>query len=306
MDRRDFIKKGTFAAIATGSAITFGNFSNIFPKSLYSQTTYDLVAVKGGEPDVMFNKAISSLGGMKSFIKKGQKVVVKPNIGWDVNPERAANTNPKLVSIIIKHCFEAGAKEVYVFDHTCDNWTRCYSNSGIERAAKDAGAKVVSGASEGYYQDVKVDSGKNLSYAKVHELILDSDVFINVPVLKSHGGGRITASMKNLMGIVWDRGYWHQNNLHQCIADFATFKKPDLTIVDAYNVMMRNGPRGTSVNDLSLMKSLIISADMVAADSAAAKIFGINPDDVQYIKIADQMKAGTKDLTKLKINRIII
>ncbi len=306
MDRRDFIKKGTFAAIAAGSAITFGNFSNIFPKSLYSQTTYDLVAVKGGEPDVMFNKAISSLGGMKSFIKKGQKVVVKPNIGWDVNPERAANTNPKLVSIIIKHCFEAGAKEVYIFDHTCDNWTRCYSNSGIERAAKDAGAKVVSGASEGYYQDVKVDSGKNLSYAKVHELILDSDVFINVPVLKSHGGGRITASMKNLMGIVWDRGYWHQNNLHQCIADFATFKKPDLTIVDAYNVMMRNGPRGTSVNDLSLMKSLIISADMVAADSAAAKIFGINPDDVQYIKIADQMKAGTKDLTKLKINRIII
>ncbi len=306
MDRRDFIKKGTFAAFAAGATLSFGGISDIFANSLLSGSMYDLVAVKGGEPDIMFNKAISSLGGMKNFVKKGQKVVVKPNIGWDVNPERAANTNPKLISSIIKHCFDAGAKEVYVFDHTCDNWSRCYSNSGLEKASKDAGAKVVSGASEGYYQDVKINLGKNLTFAKVHELILNSDVFINVPVLKSHGGGRITAGMKNLMGIVWDRGYWHQNNLHQCIADFATYRKPDLTIVDAYNVMLRNGPRGTSVNDLSLMKSLIISTDIVAADSAAAKIFGINPDDVQYIKIADQMKTGIKDLTKLRINRIII
>ncbi len=306
MDRRDFIKKGTFAAFAAGATLSFGSLSDTFANSLFSSSMYDLVAVKGGEPDIMFNKAISSLGGMKNFVKKGQKVVVKPNIGWDVNPEKAANTNPKLISGIIKHCFDAGAKEVYVFDHTCDNWNRCYSNSGLEKVAKDAGAKVVSGASEGYYQDVKINLGKNLTFAKVHELILNSDVFINVPVLKSHGGGRITAGMKNLMGIVWDRGYWHQNNLHQCIADFATYRKPDLTIVDAYNVMLRNGPRGTSVNDLSLMKSLIISTDIVAADSAAAKIFGINPDDVQYIKIADQMKTGTKDLTKLRINRIII
>lgn len=106
------------------------------------------------------------------------------------------------------------------------------------------------------------------------------------------------------MGIVWDRGYWHRNDLHQCIADFATFKKPDLTIVDAYNVMMRNGPRGVSVNDLSPLKSLIISRDIVAADAAAAKIFGMEPDDVPYIKIADKMKVGTKDLSKLNIHRI--
>ena len=139
----------------------------------------------------------------------------------------------------------------------------------------------------------------------VHELILSSDVFINVPVLKEHGSAGLTICMKNLMGAVWDRGFWHRNNLHQCIAEFPSFRKPDLNIVDAYFVMKRNGPRGVSKEDLIEMKSQIISSDIVAADAAAAKLFGINPDNISYIKIADQMKIGIKDLSKLSIKRII-
>ncbi len=307
MDRREFIKKSVQAGIIASTAVpTLASYSNLLSKKNLSPAAYDLVAIKGGEPDAMFDKAISSLGGMKSFVKKGQTVVVKPNIGWDVSPERAANTNPLLVKRIIKHCFDAGAKDVYVFDHTCDNWNRCYSNSGIESAVKDAGGKIVSGDSEGYYQDVTIKGTKKLSKAKVHELILESDVFINVPVLKSHGSAGLTISMKNLMGVVWDRGYWHQNDLHQCIADYSLYRKPDLNIVDAYYVMKRNGPRGVSKEDVITMKSQIISRDIVAADAAAAKLFGDNPDDIAYIKLADELKVGTKDLTKLNINRIIM
>ncbi len=307
MDRREFIKKSVQAGIIASTAVpTFASYSNLLSKKNLSSAAYDLVAIKGGEPDAMFDKAISSLGGMKSFIKKGQTVVVKPNIGWDVSPERAGNTNPLLVKRIVKHCLDAGAKDVYVFDHTCDNWNRCYSNSGIESAVKDAGGKIVSGASEGYYQDVTIKGTKKLSNAKVHELILESDVFINVPVLKSHGSAGLTISMKNLMGVVWDRGFWHQNNLHQCIADYSLYRKPDLNIVDAYYVMKRNGPRGVSKEDVITMKSQIISRDIVAADAAAAKLFGRDPDDIPYIKFADELKVGTKDLSKLKINRIIM
>jgi len=212
MDRRKFIKAG----FLTSSAIALGSYSNIYPflpSSLSSD--YDLVAIKGGEPEAMFDKAIASLGGMKNFVKKNQKVVIKPNIGWDVAPELAANTNPKLVARIIKHCFDAGAKDVYVFDHTCDNWNRSYAHSGIEKAVKDAGGKIVSGDSESYYHEVDVKKGKSLTSSKVHELILESDVFINVPILKHHSSGRLTVGMKNLMGVVWDRRYWHQNNLQQ-------------------------------------------------------------------------------------------
>ncbi len=307
MDRREFISKSFKAGLLTGSAITLGNYSELLAGGTYQNAeSYDLVAVKGGEPSVMFDRAIASLGGMKKYVKKGQKVVVKPNIGWDVSPERAGNTNPALVRRIVEHCLNAGASDVYVFDHTCDNWTRCYANSGIERAVKDAGGKIVSGASESYYQNVSIKGTENIKYAKVHELILESDVFINVPVLKSHGSSKITAGMKNLMGIVWDRGFWHQNDLHQCIAEFPIYRKPDLNIIDAYNVMKRNGPRGVSKADVVTLKSQIISTDIAAADAAAAKIFGIEPSDIRYIKIAGEINVGQTDLSKLSINRIKI
>jgi uncharacterized protein (DUF362 family) len=296
MKRREFILKGIGAGILTGSVFA----------GKPGEQTWDLVAVKGGEPAAMFDKAILSLGGMKKYVKPNQKVVVKPNIGWDTSAEYAANTNPQLVARIIEHCLSAGAKTVYLFDHTINEWTRTYSNSGIEKAAKDAGAKIASGNSESYYHPVTIKNGKILKNDKVHELILESDVFINVPVLKNHGGSTLTISMKNLMGVMWDRVFWHDNDLQQCIADFASEIKPTLNVVDAYHVMKRNGPRGVSLSDVVEMKSLIISEDIVAADAAAAKLFGKEPAQVGHIRIANEMGVGTSDLTKLSINRITI
>ena len=305
MKRRDFIRKSVGAGIFAGTALSFGGFGKIFASTVNSpEIPYDLVAVRDGEPDLMLDKALEALGGIQKFVKKGQTVVIKPNIGWDVEPDKAANTNPLLIKRLVTHCITAGAKEVYVFDNTCDNWTACYKNSGIEKAAKDAGAKVAPGHSESYYQQVNVPGGKNLKDAKVHELILSSDVFINVPVLKSHGSAKVTITMKNLMGIVWDRRFWHRNNLNQCIADFATYRKPDLNIVDAYNVMTKNGPRGVSKADVVTMKYLIASTDMVAADAAATKIFGMDPAQINYIQLANDMGVGQMDLSKLNIGRI--
>jgi uncharacterized protein (DUF362 family) len=308
MKRREFIKKSVGAGLVAGTTISL-----LKPEELFAYNNgrndilpYDLVAVKGGTPQNMFDKAIASLGGMSKFVKKNQTVVVKPNIGWDATPERAANTNPGLVARIIEHCYKAGAKEVYVFDHTCSEWTRCYKNSGIEEAAKKAGAKVVPGNSESYYHPVKVSKGKVLKETKVHELILESDVFINVPTLKHHGGARLSITMKNLMGIVWNRSWWHANNLQQCIADFTTCRKPDLNVVDAYRVLKRNGPRGVSVADVTTMKYQILGTDMVAADTAAAKVFGMDPMHIRHIKMGEALGTGTTNLDALKINRITI
>ena len=304
MDRRDFLKKTIGGSIVAGSTVAFGDCAKLLAATPISPAPYDLVAVKGGEPEVMFDKAIASLGGMENFVPKGSRVLVKPNIGWDVTPERAGNTHPKLVARIIEHCLNAGAKEVSVLDHTCEHWVQCYKNSGIERAVKDAGGKIVSGDSEGYYQKVAVPKGKRLTEAKVHELLLGADVLINVPVLKHHSSSMVTIGMKNLMGVVWDREYWHRNDLHQCIADFASYRRPALTVVDAYNVMKQNGPRGVSVGDVVPMKSQIVSTDFVAADAAAAKLFGADPGDIRHIQLAAEMNLGRIDLEALSINRI--
>ncbi|MBM3419941.1 MAG: DUF362 domain-containing protein [Bacteroidetes bacterium] len=304
MKRRVFIKKGTAAGIAAGAAMALGNRSGL-AAPVPPLAGYDMVAVMGGSPEAMFDLGIQSIGGLGRYVSKGQKVVIKPNIGWDVTPDKGANTHPGLVKRIAEHCFRAGAKEVYVFDNTCDDWVRCYSNSGIERAAKEAGAKIVPGNSESYYQNVTIPGARILKSAKVHQLILDCDVFINVPVLKHHSSAKMTAAIKNMMGVVWDRRFWHSNNLHQCIADFTMYeRKPALNIVDCYNVMLKNGPRGVSVDDLVQMKSLLISPDWVAVDTAAAKMMNLNPEQIDYIKIASRMGAGTMNLESMNIHRI--
>jgi uncharacterized protein (DUF362 family) len=305
MKRRDFIVKGLGAGILAGSGVSMNGFSRLMGNPASPEgADIDLVAIKGNNPADMFDEGINAIGGISEFVKPGQTVVIKPNIGWDAVPERAANTNPELIGRIVKRCYEAGAKSVSVFDNTCDEWKKCYANSGIEQEVKAAGGAIVPGNSESYYKYVKVEEGKSLTETKVHELILDSDVFINVPVLKSHSSAKLTICMKNLMGVVWDRRWWHQNDLHQCIADYTTFRKPDLNVVDAYRVMKRNGPRGVSTEDVILLDSMVISKDIVAADAAATKLFGLEPEDIPYIAIADEMGIGTMDLASLNIKRI--
>ena len=240
------------------------------------------------------------------MLERGQKVVIKPNIGWNRTVEFGATTHPKLIKRIIEHCKEAGAKKIYVFDHPCDYWERAYKTSGIEQAAKEAGAIVVPSGDEKYYQKVKVPKGKRLKETKVHELILDSHVFINVPILKSHSSTRLTIAMKNLMGAIWDRGFYHGNGLEQCIADFCTYRKPDLNIVDAYYVMMKYGPSAGTPEVVNNMKYQLISKDIVAIDAAAAKIFGMEPKEVSHIKIASDMEIGNIDLDKMNIKRLTI
>lgn len=309
MDRRDFLK--TIAVAGAAMSIRRVGAMDILGQTLNQAGggKTDLVAVMGGEPEAMFRKAIEEMGGMKQFVKRGQKVAIKPNIGWDKVPELAGNTNPQLIAGIIKQCFAEGAKEVTVFDHTCDDWVKCYKNSGIEDAAKRAGAKVVPAHLESYYRQVSLPNGKKLKSAKIHEAILDADVWINVPVLKNHGGANLSISMKNMMGIIWDRQFFHQNDLQQCIADICTLpKKPVLNVVDAYRVMKTNGPRGRSAADVVDAKSLFISQDIVAVDTAAATFFNqireMPLNSVKHLANGQALKLGTMELDKLNIKRI--
>lgn len=304
MKRRFFLK----AVALTGIASTF-KWVNGLEIMAQNAKGYDLVAVLGGTPADMFKKAIAEMGGMGRFVKRGQKVVVKPNIGWDRSPELAANTNPELVSAIIKECFAAGAKEVVVFDHTCDDWRKCYQNSGIAEAVSKAGGKMMPAHEEDYYREVSLPKGVNLKTTKIHQAILDCDVWINVPVLKMHGGARMSVSLKNLMGIVWDRRYFHKNDLQQCIADCNTLgKKAVLNIVDAYRVIKSNGPQGRTESDVALAKGLFISTDPVAVDTAAIKFYNqiatMDPGSVGHLGKAEELKVGTTHLEGLNIKRI--
>ena len=148
---------------------------------------YDMVAVMGGNPDAMFDLGIQELGGMGTFVQKGQKVLIKPNIGWDVIPELGSHIPilcllKGLSNIVLK---PVPKRFMYLIIHVITGLIVIIIQV-LRRAAKSAGAKVVPANSESYYQQIEIPGGVKLQKAKVHQLLLETDVFINVPVLKDH------------------------------------------------------------------------------------------------------------------------
>jgi uncharacterized protein (DUF362 family) len=303
MDRREFLKKS--------AALGFGAGLLILPKGLRGAITLaaqensypDLVALRGGTPRAMFERGMREIGGMGRFVSRGQTVVIKPNMSFDLAPEFAANTSPELVAAVVAQCRDAGARRVVIVDHSLAHWERSSKNSGILEAAKNAGAVYAQAEREGYYQKVAV-KGRRLKETAIHEAVLEADVFISVPVLKHHGGAGVSGSIKNLMGCVWNRRAYHSGGLQTCIADFLYAKKPDLNIVDAYRVITRNGPGGGNLADVAQLGSMIISPDIVAADSAAFALVNRRQGEVEYVRLASEAGLGQMDLSKLNISRV--
>ena len=309
ISRREFLEK----CVTLGAAAAFmnrgGGAERLWAQSLSTapaQKIPDIVAVKGGGQAARLDRAMKELGGLGSFVRKGQTVVIKPNIGWSQEPQIAANTNPELVKRLVEHCLDAGASKVWVFDHSCDSGPSSYRASMIESYAKSAGAIVVPGDSSSSYQEVAIPGAVSLKKTRFHELILEADVFINVPVLKDHSGAGMTCAMKNLMGVVWDRGAFHRIGLDQCIADSCLYRKPTLNIVDAGKVMLSGGPRGYASSRYSEQRMLIVSTDIVAVDAVSARTLGRAPADFDYIGKAEERGLGTADLAKLSISRLMI
>jgi uncharacterized protein (DUF362 family) len=307
MKRRDFLKTSAAVGVA---ALTFDKLqAAMSSNSLTVESAPDMVAVMGGEPAQLLERALKEMGGIGKYVKKGQTVVIKPNIGWDKKPDFAANTNPELIAALVKQCFSAGAKKVTVFDHTCDNWQKCYDNSGIKKAVEAAGGTMLPGNDDVYYKEVKLPQGVKLKSTKIHQAILEADVWFNVPILKHHDGARMSIAMKNYMGIVSDRPFFHSNDLNQCIADICTWnKKPALNIVDAYRCLRKHGPQGRSISDTSVLKTLIVSTDIVAVDAAAIGLFNqveaMTVNQVGYIANGEKLKLGTQKVDSLNVKRI--
>jgi uncharacterized protein (DUF362 family) len=313
MKRRNFLKTGVIMGASAAMTLNFDKLqAALRTNTIEVEAIPDLVAVMGGEPEAMLDKALEALGGLDNFVKKGQKIVIKPNIGWDRTPERAGNTNPQLIGALVKKCLEAGASKVTVFDHTCDDWKKCYASSGIESAVKAAGGVIVPGNDERYYsKEISLPRGVYLKSIKVHDALIEADAWINVPILKNHGGAKLSCAMKNLMGIVWDRRYFHSNDLQQCIADVCTWnKKPVLNIVDSYRMLFQNGPQGKSEADVATVKTLIASKDIVATDTAALQFFNqvkkLDLNAVKHIELGQSHQLGTTDLQNITIKRIRI
>jgi uncharacterized protein (DUF362 family) len=267
------------------------------------KTDEDLVSVNGPDPYKNTVAAVEGLGGMARFVKKGDVVVVKPNIGWDRSPEQAANTNPAVVAALVELCYKAGAKRVNVFDVTCNDARRCYENSGIQQAAKDKGAQVYLADSWNVVKAKFPYSSPMEGWTLLRDAVV-CDVLINVPVLKHHGLTGLTLSMKNLMGICTGvRGLMHVG-IGPKLVDLTDFINPELTVIDATRFLTRNGPSGGDLNDVVQLDTVFAAADPVLADAFACQLVKKDPMSVSYLQEAARRNMGIVDVGKAKVRAV--
>jgi uncharacterized protein (DUF362 family) len=297
MDRRRFLQ--STATTAAGLTLV----GSLAPHLDAAPARPDLVVANGQSPEKLVRAAVEALGGMRAFISRGDVVVVKPNIGWSRTPEQAACTNPIVVATLVKMALEAGAKKVKVFDNTCQDARNCYNNSGIEAAAKAAGAEV-SHIEPRRFRMTAIPSGEIIKQWELYQDILEADKLIGAPIAKHHSLCRLTMSLKNWMGIMGgNRSQMHQN-LDGALCDLATVVKPCLTVLDAVRVLTAHGPTGGNLSDVKKLDTIIAGVDQVAIDSYGATLFGLRGSDLGVVSNGHRRRLGNMDLTKQNIRQL--
>lgn len=288
MRRREFLERSA-ALVAT-----FG-FARGIGLSTPPEDKPALAAVQGKSVPQMLDAAIEPLGGMKAFIRRGDKVVILPN---PQGTRPGVSTNPELVGVLAGRCLEAGAAEVAVA--SCHGAGRWYS-TGIIEAIEKAGGKMIYPQSDSDWVEVPVPRGRRLKKATIVRRALENDVFINLPIVKQHDSTRITCTMKNLMGVNSDNGSWHRSDdfLEHAIADLSSVVVPKLCVVDAITILTENGPFGPGRTVSP--RQVVAGTNMVAVDAYCCRFLGLDPKEVGHIRIAAEMGLGNLDLSGLKL-----
>ena len=305
IQRRGFLKSA-----ATTAAV--GTLATAMPVQAEEKKVSKVVVVKGTDIAKMIEAGIEKLGGWGRFIKAGDKVALKPNLAWKSTPEQGGNTHPDIVRAVVLAAQNAKAGKVLIPENTCQSERETFPACGIYGALKGTKAKLYRPRANDYVA-VEVPKGKICKRAKVTRDLIEADCLINMPVAKQHSCTSLTLSMKNWMGAVDNstRHSWHRRGLHQCIADFSTYLKPTLVIIDATRILLEKGPQGPG--KLDHPHEIIFSTDPVAADAYAATLFkgkvftpvAVNkPKDVAYIAMAEELGVGCADLDKVEIVRV--
>jgi uncharacterized protein (DUF362 family) len=303
MHRRDFLKKMAALGLIAGAGRML-----VLPEEIWAMAPKDtpqpvVAKIQGTNYANLAGDAIQALGGMKKFVNPGEVVVVKPNMAWDRTPEMAANANPAVVRQVVELCLEAGAKQVKVLDNTCHDARKSYINSGIKAAVEAINdpRAVVEYVDDRRFVEVNVEKAKALKKWYFYKDILEADRFINIPIAKHHSEARLTMCLKNMMGAIggW-RGRIHVG-LHQNIADMNLLLRPDLHILDATRILLRNGPSGGRTEDVEVKNLVYAGTDPVALDSLGTGLFGMKPADLGYIVQSHKAGRGEMDLNKIKV-----
>lgn len=275
-----------------------------------AEASFDLAVARGDTVQAV-KAAIDTLGGIQRFVKSGQTVVLKPNMSFPNPAEWGSTTHPDVVKTVAQLCIEAGAKRITVIDYPLRRPEVSLRRSGVADACQGlSNVTVFANTDQKFYQKVSLPNAKELHEVEVAKDVLQADVLINLPVAKSHMATGVSLGLKNLMGLVWDREYFHQYiDLNQGIADLNTLLKPDLIIMDATRPLTTAGPGGPG--KVVQLDTIIAGTDPVAVDSYTVPLapwYGqqFTGKNVKFILKAAEMGLGEIDISKLSIKELYV
>jgi uncharacterized protein (DUF362 family) len=304
MDRRQFLKYHMQGALYVAA----GTAGFVWPSTSLAKDSPDVVIVEG-DPEAATRAAVKRLGGMKKFVKSGDRVVIKPNMSFARPLEAGTNTHPLVVRTLAKMCREAGAKKVMVIDNPLHLETDCVRLAGVEAACNPLdGVETRMVSSKRLFTKTKLPKAEDMPETAIAREVLRSDVLIAAPVAKSHSSAGVSLGMKGMMGLIYDRHIMHgRYDLDTSIVDMCTVLNADLTVIDASRVLMSGGPSGPG--DVLKADTVIASADMVAADATTVALFPwygkrMRPEQIEYLAMAAKRGMGRIDIENLKVQKV--
>ena len=304
LNRRQFLKFHLKGALWLAS----GAASLSLPGAVPAGQVPDISVVKG-KPGVATRAAVNHLGGMQTFVKPGDKVVIKPNMSFINGVENATNTRPEVVRELVAMAKEAGASRVRVLDHTLCQPEQ--SIADIKDACQMFNEDITHALTDyRFYKPTKInDQWFGFNKTDVMKDVLAADCLIAAPTAKSHHATGVSLSMKGMMGLVYDRWAMHQQGLDAAIVSLAAFLKPKLVVVDVSRILSTNGPRGPG--EIIPMNTIVASADMVAADAKTVDMctwYGkrFKPRQIKHIRLAHEKGLGRMDIENLVVGATTI
>jgi uncharacterized protein (DUF362 family) len=314
LDRRGFLARLVRgSAMAMGAGILGATFwdrkpprpaeaglaGKLLPDYSPAGKGHRLAVAHGPERGRNIEAVVSALGGMANFVRPGDRVLIKVNAAFATPPLLGATSHPAAVSALVKLCLGAGAASVRVTDNPINDAASCFALSGIEAAARSAGAGVILPAAEGFEPYTVPDARLIRNWPVFLSPLRRAERVIGLCPVKDHHRSGASMTLKNWYGLLGGRRNIFHQQIHRIIFELAMMIRPTLVILDGTQSMVSNGPTGGSLEDLKPTRTVIAGTDPVAVDSMGAGLLGKTPDQLPHLLMAQRAGLGTTDFRTL-------
>ena len=249
-------------------------------------------------------KVFDLMGGVSSLIEAGDTVVIKPNIGHAAPPETAVCTNPEVVRAVIREVKKANPGRIIIAEAAaigCDT-EECFRVSGIDKVVQEeGGVELIDIKRDKDLINVPVRGYRsNIKRVKLPRFLLEADHIINLPILKAHASMVFSCALKNIKGTVQDRVHMdmHKQNLTMAMMDVWYAVRADINIVDAIYAASGFSPHTPVPLEVGC---ILGSKDPVAVDRIACDLVGIDPNMVDYFRVAEEAEMGNTQLEDIEL-----